>query len=205
MAAKVIGISGPSCTGKSTLARLLGHHYQDDSRVYVEPDVKDQVWEDLTSVSSFSRFNEVYEDKDYLLLYCGRLLGQFKSILDRADTLPDGHVLIVDFSPEDLVIYMNLHFWYHYPSQEVLTSLVKETLELRERVHFSLLMEADDEKFDPEKNKSLRQRLVDFRRNRFLELSFYKMISYCPKLRPVGTNADEALLRAISLLDKEVM
>jgi hypothetical protein len=66
-------------------------------------------------------------------------------------------------------------------------------------------MEADDEKFDPEKNKSLRQRLVDFRRNRFLELSFYEMISYCPKLRPVGTNADEALLRAISLLDKEVM
>lgn len=187
--AKLIGISGPSCTGKTEICNIIKMLNLKD--VYVTNDVKDDVWNKMVNETSFSQWEEVYNDKDYLLLYCYRMVSEYKDLLRKLKSREDVKYCIIDTTYIDLLIYTQLQFWYHYPSAELLSSIVSDILSLQDKLDIIYMTEADDEIFE-HKDKDLRQKMTDFKRNRGLELSFYSIYRNLPTVKTVDINAIEA-------------
>lgn len=195
--AVIVGIAGPSCTGKTTLLNLVNLNRDKFNRpIQISPDLKDVTWKDiLDTTKNFTEYDEIYADKEYLLIFCGRLLTKYKELLEfYRSSLDDNCIAIVDFSHLDLLIYMNLHFWYHYPSQELLAEIVDQVMEMRGKLDRIYVTQADDVLYDPIKSKkSLRQRASDFKRNRRLELQYYELFSDLPVVSRLASSADTSL------------
>lgn len=199
--ATIIGIAGPSCTGKTTLLNLVDlNRDMFKYPVHISPDLKDMTWEDILATSkNFTEYEEIYADKEYLLVFCSRLLSKYKELLSQyRSSLPEDSIAFIDFTHMDLMIYMNLHFWYHYPSHELLTDLVDQTMSLKGCLDHIYVTQPDDILFDPTKvKKSLRQRAADFKRNRRLEVQYYDIFSDLPNISRLTSSADTSLIMLV--------
>lgn len=192
----IVGISGPSSTGKTTLARLVESNESSfNVPLHVSRDLKDVTWEDiLATTKNFTQYDEIYADKDYLLVFCHRVLSKYKDFISKVRyEAPDESVAIVDTTHLDLLIYTYLQFWYHYPSFDVLTDLVTQIMQMDGCLNHIYMTQAYDSMYDPLKSKTLRQRSADFKRNRGLELMTYELFSRLPSVTKLSYSSETSL------------
>lgn len=169
-----IAISGPCHSGKTTLMNLLRGRYTDDHNVQFINDLHDDTWCDLVDKGSFGRFEEVYSDRDYLLLYCTQVIDRYIKIFKDYDKINDDTLVVLDGSYIDYLIYTILHLWYHYPSVEIQERMILKLLGTVGKVSKIFMVYADDDRYPVDSHTTtLRQRMANFKRNRKVELSLY--------------------------------
>jgi len=189
----LIGIAGPSCTGKTKLMESLKDNCSKvfpNSKLYFSEDIKDYTWNKLVEETSLSQWEEVYADKDYLLMYCFRMISEYEKLLESLRE-SDYDYCFIDTTYLDLLIYCQLHFWYHYPSYDLLTEMVNRILDLKDKIDIIYMTVADDVVYKPE-TKDLRQRMSDFKNNRSIELKYYSIYRDLPNVVSVSTNVKDS-------------
>lgn len=162
------GISGPSFTGKTTLARLLAQSLPLDTIVI--PDYHEVVYQDLVQSGIFSEFQEIHKDRDYLLIYISRVIAYYKEMIEAYRDYPG--LVIFDGTHIDLLIYSMLQLWYHYPTQELQENLMHDLLKLKDEISIIYMTSADDASY-PILQWTRRRYNTSFRKCRKTELYYY--------------------------------
>lgn len=203
--AYLVGISGPSCTGKSKLIELLDMQLQESQinkmSYYVARDIKDKVWNDLVSSTSISQWEEVYNDSDILLMYCFKMLKAYEEVVNELKN-STFDFCIIDTTYIDLLIYFQLHFWFHYPVGDLLSEMVERTLSLQDSIDKIFMTVTDDENFDYEQ-KDLRQRMSDFRRNRRIEKLYYDIYRRLPNVESISSPVEFSVSHIVDVLKRK--
>lgn len=190
--AHLIGIAGPSCTGKTRLVDKLREELMNSdinkNNYYIVGDIKDKVWKDLVDTTSVSQWEEIYYDKELLLMFSYRIVEAYESIITemKGSTFD---FCIIDGTYIDLLIYLQLQFWFHYPSNDLLAGILSRTLMLKDKIDKIYMTVADDSAFDYEA-KDLRQKMSDFRRNRSIELLYYDIYRDLPVVETISSPVD---------------
>lgn len=164
------GISGPSFTGKTTLARLVSQSLPLDAIVI--PDFHEKVYQDLVDEGIFSDFQEIYKDRDFLLIYIGRVISFYKEMVESYKDYPG--LVIFDGTHVDILIYSMLQLWYHYPTQELQESFMHDLLELKDALSFIYMTVPDDDNYSIVQ-WTRRRYNTSFRKCRKTELYYYDM------------------------------
>lgn len=202
----IVGIAGPSLSGKTTLAQYIKNRSSEFARpIIVSDDLKDVAWENLVKEARyFTAYEEVYNDKDYLLIYCGRLLSLYESVIEGYRMTNPDDLVILDYTYLDYLVYMYLHFWFHYPSQELLTTSVMKAYSLQNSLDHIYVVLPDDETYPPDKlSITRRQSNTDFRRNRQLEIVTYDLLTRSNQrdVTILGRTTEESF----EILQKDIM
>lgn len=164
----LIGISGPSFTGKTTLSNLLLQSLPIDSVII--PDFHEKVYGDLVSEGIFTEFREIQKDRDYLLIYTNRVIDFYIDMLDAYKNYPG--LVVFDGTYIDLLIYSMLSLWYHYNTNELVESMLDRLLGRKFDIPLTYMTLADDANY-PLRNWTNRRFNTSFRRCRKTELHYY--------------------------------
>lgn len=165
----IVGISGPSFSGKTTLARLLSSSLPIDAVVL--PDFYETVYNELLESRVFQTFQEIQKDRDYLLTYVGRVVKFYEEMLDAYREYPG--LVVCDGTHLDILIYSMLSLWYHYPAREVQEQLMQRVLALKDRVSVIYMTIADDDNYPILSWDRRRYNTSFFRKCRKTELMYY--------------------------------
>lgn len=171
----IVGISGPSSTGKSTLVNLMTSQLPIETIVI--RDLHDKVFEEVAIQGSFHNFKEIYKDRDFLLIYYTRLVNYYLEVLNTWDTY-DG-LVVVDGTHVDLLIYGMLSLWYHKPIRGLLEGVVNSLLQVKNKMSLMYMTLPNDEGY-PVDSSNERRYSTGFRRNRELELHYYEIFRDLP-------------------------
>lgn len=169
---RFISISGPSSTGKSTLVRELRAQFPSSS-VKTCSDFHEVTWKEFLNTGKFKEFTEIQNDSEYLCIYILRLIKDYESLLS---TLKDSKydLVILDGCWLDLFVYTNLQMWYSSFVREVQEDILMRICRQSSDIDKIYITKADDEKY-PTLVHDRRSHMVNFHRNRKLELQYYEL------------------------------
>lgn len=172
------GISGPQATGKSTLISLLEPELPLDTIII--HDLHDKVYEDMKTIAGFNGFKEISKDRDYLLIYYGRLVEYYTDMIKAYKDYPG--LVLFDGTHIDLLIYGMLNLWYHYPTQGVQEKLVHELLSVKKAMSVIYMTEADDMNYKLDRIGD-RRYTTGFLKNRKTEIEYYEIFRDLPMVK----------------------
>lgn len=198
-----ISISGPSHTGKTTLMSFLSERLRGYDNILFEHDMHEVVWNSLCSRGIFKEFHEITEDRDYLYLYISNLIDHYRFLSHEKYKGEDNLLVILDGCHLDLLIYSMLNLWYHYPTKELQEVEMHKLLDMRDAVSLIFMTRADDSAY-PISQRSTRERVTTFKRNRALELTYYDIFRESNRVVDIPTySLGEAEEFIVSELEKK--
>lgn len=170
---KFIAISGPAVTGKTSLVDELRNSLKEYKNIVYGPDIKETVWRELVDSGYFKEFSEIDTDREYMCIYLIRLIKFYEEELIGKYAYED-KLVILDGSWVDLLTYATLQMYYNSFIIEVQTKIFSDILALSNTIDQIYLTVADEEKY-PVNYKGMRCNIVNFKKNRPLELKYYEM------------------------------
>lgn len=198
----LIGIAGPSCTGKTRLVSLLEEELGKSSinkmNYQIINDAREAAWKELVDSGKVSQWEEIYNDKELLLMFCYKMLDIYEQTIRELKS-STFDFCIIDGTYIDILIYLQLQFWYHFPSAGLLSDLVSKTISLHGIID-KVYMTVPDSNYDYE-SKDLRQKMSDFRRNRKLECQFYDIYRNLPEVATIESPVDTSVKSIMDFLN----
>lgn len=164
----ICGISGPLASGKSTLVSLLEPQLPINT-IFIH-DIHDKVYNNMVDSGNFSEFKEISADRDYLLIYYGRVINYYTDMINSYKDYPG--LVIIDGTYIDLLIYGMLNLWYHYPTKDLLEGMVHQLLEHRDSIDIIYMTQPDDANY-PLTELGRRRYNTSFKRCRRTETYYY--------------------------------
>jgi len=201
---KFIGISGPTCTYKSTIHALLKKVLPTDPKIVYLDDIHDTVWNNLVKSGVFFNYQELTSDRDYLLMYISKLIDYYASQIEKYKYTDN--IVIMDGCIVDILVYSMLNTWYHYPVKEYTEKLMEKLLKYMDYID-NVFITIPDKNNEEKLQYSRRAQQTAFKKNRPLECSYYNIaggLRICTKLTSdIVSNANiikEKVLEYVALL-----
>ena len=187
------GLSGPLATGKSTLISLLESVLPKDSIII--HDMQDKSYKDMCDIVGFHSFKEISKDRDFFLIYYGRIITYYEDMIKEYENYPG--LVFFDGTHVDLLIYGMLNLWYHYPTKGLQEEFIHKLLELKDKMNVIYMTVADDDNFKIERLGDRRYK-TGFLQCRKTELYYYDIFRDLPYIvtlpSPAVINCDSFIL-----------
>ena len=168
---RYIAISGPSSTGKTSLAEDLSTHLEMKEAEF-SPDLYNTVWMDLVSKGIFQKYDEIIKDSEYVCVYIIRLINYYKSCLDKYKE--SDKLIIMDCCWLDMLAYGLRNMWSSRPIKSLQEDIIGQILSFHESIDRIYLTSFDESKHKKQKFKE-EFRVYSLKDNRNLELRYYEM------------------------------
>lgn len=182
--ARFIAISGPSSTGKTTIAQRLSQSESLRGKVICSPDIFEDVWINFVKQAGFSESKEIISDSIYLGTYCVKLLEHYESLLDRY-SLTD-KLIILDGSWIDFLVYGMVNMWYSNMMSEIQEHYFSRLSNYVNKMSRIYITEYNPYIKSVPFHRTMRS--SNLKANRNLELSYYKLFSHMNNTLQIDTS-----------------